>query len=135
MTKFYQVGGPDGVAYPESNPTAKEFGRPVVVIDPEDREAVERLTDLYWETVNEEAIADLQAALREFANPEPPKPDEPMRPGAIIKDADGVRWVSWRQDSCGHSRPWQRLEMDTDEYRDYKDISATEVLYEGDSAE
>lgn len=63
--------------------------RPLVVIDPEDREQVERLTGClainganandrnYWR--------ETQAALREFANPTPPKPDEPTGLGAVVE--------------------------------------------------
>ena len=65
-----------------------------------------------------------------------PKPEEPLSPGAIVKDADGVRWVSWREEGMAHhERPWQRLELDTDEQRDYRNISAVAVLFNGDPAE
>ncbi|GAA2007866.1 hypothetical protein [Nocardioides kribbensis] len=65
----------------------REFSdvRPLVVIDPEDREQVERLLSAYWVERNPEDpgdarrypgyVSDLQAALREFANPTPLKPE------------------------------------------------------------
>lgn len=46
-------------------------GRPLVVIDPEDCEQVERLALLCIYGLDADAM---QAALREFANPTPPKP-------------------------------------------------------------
>lgn len=52
-----------------------DWSRPLVVIDPEDREQVERLEFLYVGNAggSGRTIADyLQAALREFANPKPP---------------------------------------------------------------
>jgi len=85
--------------------------RPLVVIDPEDREQVERLAINYaavasdrlgdeylaWENRSAEArdriAADLTAALREFANPTPRKPEEPTGLGAVVEDADGDLWV------------------------------------------
>lgn len=62
--------------------------RPLVVIDPEDREAVERLTGLYLD-VEGSATDVMQAALREFADPTPPRPDEPTGLGAVVEDEDG----------------------------------------------
>ena len=62
---------------------------PVVVIDPEDREQVERLIDALANAerdkgrdYTEERSGVMEAALREFANPNP-KPEEPLSPGAI----------------------------------------------------
>lgn len=75
---------------------------PVAVISPEDREQVERLSALYGinlryagtagPTVDEAADA-MQAALREFANPTPPKPEEPTGLGAVVVTADGEMYV------------------------------------------
>jgi hypothetical protein len=63
--------------------------RPLVVIDPEDREQVERLAVLFLGKlstyVNTADIKAMQAALREFANPKPPKPDEPTGLGAVVR--------------------------------------------------
>lgn len=95
------------------------LARPLVVIDPEDREQVERLSDLrkridhsgenlmHWE--------DMQAALREFADPTPPKPDEPQGLGAVVVDESEVEyihlgaglWVYGTTDgpSCGYEWP------------------------------
>ena len=67
---------------------------PLVVIDPEDREAVERLLALLRaQDRAPETVDIMQAALREYANPKPPKPDEPQGLGAVVEDEDGVLWV------------------------------------------
>lgn len=74
---------------------------PLVVIDPEDREQVERLVDAYVTEMSVDehsgdhrgAVLKMQAALREFANPKPPKPVEPTGLGAVVEDVDGDRWV------------------------------------------
>lgn len=96
--------------------------RPLVVIDPEDREQVERLAIAYtviasarsgdeyraWENRSKEARArirtELAAALREFANPTPPKPDEPTGLGAVVEDERGRRFV--RIDPEDARFPW-----------------------------
>lgn len=73
--------------------------RPLVVIDPEDREQAARLIALFsdqftaWSTDGERDADKMQAALREFANPKPPKPEEPTGLGAVVEDAAGLLWV------------------------------------------
>lgn len=68
--------------------------RPLVVIDPEDAEQVERLLGLW---ANQETPAcgrrSLVDALREFANPTPPKPDEPTGLGAVVESDNGTRYI------------------------------------------
>jgi hypothetical protein len=81
--------------------------RPLVVIDPEDAEAVERLCASFLmgnEGTSIGNVTDLQAALREFANP---KPAEPTGLGAVVEDSQGERWVrvapfarSWRSENA-----------------------------------
>jgi hypothetical protein len=57
--------------------------RPLAVIDPDDREEVERLLDIFrglsgWASaIRRESANALQQALREFANPRPPRIAEP----------------------------------------------------------
>lgn len=69
--------------------------RPLVVIDPESAEDCERLGRLW----NKHArVAD---ALREFADPKPPRPEEPTGLGAVVEDSKGVRWVRSREDKPG----------------------------------
>lgn len=70
-----------------------KFARRLVVIDPEDRERVVRIAAAVSRAGSWCEVADMQTALREIANPSPPKPDEPMGLGAVVEDCDGVRWV------------------------------------------
>ena len=74
--------------------------RPLVVIDPEDPEQVERLLVTYhaqypikWGDDNGAHVINLQAALREFADPKPTRPEEPTGLGAVVEDRDGRTWV------------------------------------------
>lgn len=69
--------------------------RPLVVIDPEDREQVERLAlEIYSRTTGEESfggqIANVQAALHEFTSP---NVEEPTGLGAVVEDEVGNVWV------------------------------------------
>lgn len=106
--------------------------RPLVVIDPEDREQVERLAKCYREVHGEAELTDepwsapglrMQAALREFASPTPTKPDEPTGLGAVVEDARGAlhvltprtreadvpeaRWI----DRLGDFRSWDAIDV------------------------
>ena len=102
--------------------------RRLVVIDPEDREQVERLELIYLSDEHDECIDTvecMQAALREFANPKPPKPEEPTGLGAVVEDDEGSKWVRvesrtgwWWRNSDGGTRRWD-------------DIDAVRVLGEG----
>ena len=69
--------------------------RPLVVIDPEDREQVEQLSDAYWKVrLQDRTRTDaLQAALRNLAKPTPPKPEEPTGLGAVVEDTWGHLYV------------------------------------------
>lgn len=112
--------------------------RPLVVIDPEDREQVERLLRTYhaqypmsWPSdTDEEHARNLQAALREFANPTPPKPDEPTGLGAVVEDEDGALWISVT--NKGADDRWQPNNLRSDLCRrNFRDIAAVRVLSEG----
>ena len=123
----YATGGFDMVGDLAEGFTA----RPLVVIDPEDREQVERLATEFLTcarslpaTIN--AVADtMQAALREFANPRPPKPEEPTGLGAVVEDAEGNRWVLYTHPD--NHAPW----CDGSASCDYDEIAAVRVLTEG----
>jgi len=107
--------------------------RPLVVIDPEDREQVARLLRLFdaeYGKRDERTLGEkLVDALREFANPKPPKPDEPMGLGAVVEDADGTKWIR----HAGALAPWHRADAAADErsWRYFVDIDAVRVLSDG----
>jgi hypothetical protein len=98
--------------------------RPLVVIDPEDREQVERLTAAM---VNEYGVDvhydETQAALRSLIAP--PRPPEPKGLGAVVEDADGRRWS--RANDAGE---W--YSADGEEVGPhYSHVAAVRVLSEG----
>jgi hypothetical protein len=71
--------------------------RPLVVIDPEDAEVVNQLADALTQILTEHDVYEpfrsaMQAALREFANPKPPKPEEPTDRSVRV-NADGAEWA------------------------------------------
>jgi hypothetical protein len=105
-----------------NNDPAIVTARPLVVIDPEDREAVERLMADYLTRYDgmeakpqPDEVSYMQAALREFAAPTPPKPDEPQGLGAVV-EAEGAQWVRfesktgwWWRDKAGTNRRYADL--------------------------
>lgn len=115
--------------------------RPLVVIDPEDREQVEALcrciadTGVAWDwerrsiANRERAVEGVAVALRTLANPVT-KPEEPTGLGAVVEDADGEQWVRWSRDVDMKHAPWTRAEGGCDDAA-YKDIAAVKVLSEG----
>ncbi|HKY57625.1 MAG TPA: hypothetical protein VJL80_06275 [Aeromicrobium sp.] len=116
--------------------------RPLLVIDPRDREQVERLADLMWSlgllgigvgdgrSASAAEVTLLQKAFGEFANPKPPKPDEPKGLGAVVEDADGNKWISHRASST-HQQPWMKHMFGNQEWSDWSDVPAVRVLSEG----
>ena len=77
--------------------------RSLVVIDPEDREQVGDLVNAYrgqpkwYSATARESVDCMQAALREFATPTPPRIDEPGTWGVVeascIHTANRFQWV------------------------------------------
>lgn len=76
--------------------------RPLAVIDPEDTTAVTNLVSALIAMCSSDAIRsqlrvlpfrEVQAALREFAKPSQPKPEEPTGLGAVVEVASGARWL------------------------------------------
>lgn len=95
--------------------------RPLAVIDPEDREQVERLSEMVADEIVRNGLKSrdaMQAALREYANPTPPKPEEPQGLGAVVESEDGRRWVRskdtttvchWKPAAGGRRVRWSDL--------------------------
>ena len=106
-----------------------QFGR-LVVIDPEDREQVERMAVAYANErgliLPDSSLSDaLQAALREFANPTPPRPDEPTGKWAVVT-AFGVTYVraAWASE-----KPWSRV--GTDRFDSWAEMDVESIEFEG----
>ena len=112
--------------------------RPLVVIDPDSAEDCERLAKA-WSGLRYAELGDkpmrlnayrAQAALREFATPTPPKPDEPQNRYAVVLDADDVEWVRSRDGFWAHVRQ-EAHGMTRWSTRSWDDITVTRVLSEG----
>lgn len=105
-------------AFDPRTPTG--YSGPYVVIDPEDREAIMRLQNaLHTQCIirADSTHEALQAALREFANPKPPKPEEPTGLGAVVEDTDGSLLVRVPNNpdkpwSCGGVTRWAWDDID-----------------------
>jgi len=139
------------------DPDVSGSARPLVVIDPEDREQVEQLMRLIlrlrcrcgfmlaadakkceWYRTRAEKAAELRSAegsfedladaLREFASPTPAKPDEPTGLGAVVEDAQGVLWVRVPV-TDDDSVPWVSAPGGT--CSPYRDIDAVKVVKDG----
>jgi hypothetical protein len=105
--------------------------RPLAVLDPEDREQVERLCDLLYGGHRGDVGIRVATALRKFANPTPPRPEEPSGLGAVVEDAEGARWVR-----AGLTRrkadDWRCIEGEHVGYwSEWHNVSAVRVLSEG----
>lgn len=117
-----QSGYSDGIDSPR---------RPLVVIDPEDREQVERLAQALRDgdrNLSTTSAPALQAALREFANPTPPKPDEPTGLGAVVRCKSGDLFTRTDRGSEPGLVRW----VDEDgTWHEWDDLNVVEVLSEG----
>lgn len=106
--------------------------KPVAVIAYDDREQVGLLVDAYVRNMPAKSgsggpVLTMQAALREFANPTPPKPDEPTGLGAVVETETGERYVR-RSDAC---KPvWVHATGSTFPLH-WKSLAAVKVLSEG----
>lgn len=107
-----------------------ESARPVVVIDPGDREQVEHLAGLIARNgkVDEPfpgAWPDkVQAALRSLAIL--PSPPEPTGLGAVVDDSEGREWVHFGNGCWIKSVPNAQMEQ-----REWSQITAARILSEG----
>lgn len=101
--------------------------RPLVVIDPEDREQVERLWQAWRDLAPDHCLAqdNMQDALRSLIAD--PKPAEPMGLGAVVEDADGCQFV--RRAIDWTDSPW--VPARAAGFYEWADIAAVKVLHEG----
>ena len=103
---------------------------PLIVIDPDDREQVERLARLLWPHYSKSESARLakaditQAALRSLVAA--PKPPEPPGLGAVVEDVNGDLWV--RLDTEG---VWACASDENKTATYWPTIAAVRVLSEG----
>jgi hypothetical protein len=126
-----------GHIYPNQ---ATPDARRVAVVDPEDREQVEAICKAFvaagvWKVIpadvedlhghRRDQIAD---ALREFADPKPPRPDEPTGLGAVVRGSDGRIWIRAVQTAIGDMH-WRSEDGQT--CAKWRGIDAVEVLSEG----
>lgn len=114
-----------------SDPDGLSVVRPLVVIDPEDREQVERLTYVvmahYWSEKHQTHTEAFAAGLREFLNL--PKPEEPTGDGAVVEDRRGHRWVRIAgPEPERESKPWRHRGHTA---RTWEQVRAVRVLSEG----
>ena len=125
-----------GYSYPIR--TLASTARPLVVIDPEDREQVEHLAKFYRDVHGEAELTDepwsvpglrMQAALREFTNPTV-KPEEPTGLGAVVEDAESKFWIRTSapgDDADDLNKPWYRRGV----RRNWQIVDAVKVLSDG----
>lgn len=100
----------------------------LVVIDPEDREQVERVTAAFANEYGGDLHVDeTQAALRSLIAP--PRPPEPMGLGAVVEDKDGNRWI--RKGKTKHGEDWTHQIGDAFTANPWSRIAAVRVLSEG----
>jgi hypothetical protein len=104
--------------------------RPLVVIDPEDREQVELLVDQFmgqWSGCEGSRVGTMQGVLRVFAGHA--KPEEPTGLGAVVEDTHGQVWI--RADASG-STPWTASDAGmVARWVGYARIAAVKVLSDG----
>jgi hypothetical protein len=115
--------------------------RPLVVIDPEDAEAVGRLVRIMEDraggrgALDGSPMLDMTLALREFANPTPPKHDEPRGLGAVVRDSKGYLYSRGYPDQADDFvHVWHVVDRAANKPRSWwkwDEIDAVEVLSEG----
>lgn len=115
--------------------------RPLVVIDPEDREQIERLAAALFETgwVSEkwdQLTPGAKSAWKSRAKTvlrdllAPPRPPEPQGLGAVVEDAEGRRWVRDLQGM--RAGAWLYSTVGKPPHRwNWADVAAVRVLSEG----
>jgi hypothetical protein len=108
--------------------------RPVVEIDPEDHEQVERLLEGYLRNSQERApLARMYHALRSLIAP--PRPPEPEGRYAVVVDDEGIEWMRKHADSMWASQNEQvGPGVVNFSWRKYANIAVARVLSEGVTA-
>ena len=88
--------------------------RPLVVIDPEDREQINHMQKVWdvWGLPKDLLIDSLQAAFRALAAP--PKPDEPQGKYAEVENSEGMTYYrspsgEWHRATDDFVRPWSHV--------------------------
>jgi hypothetical protein len=100
---------------------------PLLLLDPEDREQVERLADRLPSNVQ---VPTLRDALRSLV--EPPKPEEPTGLGAVVEDDDGELWFRMAiENQTWAGEVWQAQYGDAERWSKWPVIAAVRVLSEG----
>jgi hypothetical protein len=99
--------------------------RPLVVIDPEDREQVEALMAALPAYLLDKPVSRVQDGLRSLIAD--PKPEEPLGLGAVVEDDKGRTWVSAYRDGRTKWVPSNGSRFPTN----YDDVAAVKVLSEG----
>jgi len=113
-------------------------GRPLVVIDPEDREQIEKtlprlreqieavlrvsVDDRAWERILGRIEDDLSTSAA------PPKPEEPAGLGAVVEASDGALWV--RVPDEQFNKNWRKAEFPALHIH-WDSLDAVRVLSEG----
>lgn len=74
-----------------ADPRIEANVRPLLVIDPENREQVTQICDLIpWLGTAPNLVDDMQAALRSMLVPEP---EEPTGAGSVVRDSRSATWI------------------------------------------
>lgn len=106
--------------------------KPLAVIDPESDDDMDRLMKCFATLPSGVQGRDrVQAALREYASPKQPKPDQPTGLGAVVEDDKGKLWVyvPAGQDDLF---PWLSAGPNGDgEWQTWSNVDAVRVLDHG----
>lgn len=114
--------------------------RPLVVIDPEDRERVERLTKAIdsagvFTGLTVGNVSKMQTALREFANPTPPRIDEPGTWGVVeascVHSSKRREWVKFPSGNWHSIRDFENAREDIENPDDWESLIDPVLVREG----
>ncbi|NUO57255.1 MAG: hypothetical protein HOV78_11355 [Hamadaea sp.] len=151
MVRYSDSDGPwvVGIATtPRGNWRTQEHGstfsiaeaRPLVVIDPDDREQVERLARDLHDRIHKSGSFDVLSRMsqdvpRRVHAGRTPLPRHPAqarradRPGAVVEDADGYRWVFQGGPQPAEGQVWFSPNLNGTAL--YREITAVRVVSEG----